>query len=148
MGRRQMTAGGALAAVVLAAAGCGIGSSSARSTTASFFQAFGEGNGREACSLIAPGGARRQVLDALAQSEAQKAAARRGSCDELARALPPKRKTLFGTVVVDPAPSSGGQTVTARFEKESGSPTVPYSVRLNERGGDWKLVSINSGGAP
>jgi hypothetical protein len=145
MGTRQAITAAALAAAALGA-GCGFGSS-AKSTTASFFQALSEGKGRDACSYVAPS-ARAQVLGAMAQGQAQKAAASEGSCDGFARELSSKRKTLFGTVVADPAPSSGGKTVNARFQKEDGSPTVPYSVRLNDRGGDWRVVSVNSGGAP
>ena len=148
MGRRQAKAGAALIAAALAAAGCGIGSSTAKDTTASFFQALGDGNAREACAKLAPGRARMQILSALAHGASQKAAARSGDCDQFVRGLSSKRKTLFGTVIVDPAPSSGGETFTARFEDESGSPTAPYSVRLHKGGDEWKLVSINSGGAP
>jgi hypothetical protein len=136
---------GLIAAAALA--GCSF-SDSARSTTQDFFKAFSEGDGQKACSLIGPGGARVQVLGAMAQGPRQRAAAEQGDCRAFARALNSRRRELFATVIADPAPSSGGKTVTARFELDPKQPVVPYSVRLNKRNDAWKVVSINSGGPP
>ena len=129
-----------------AVAGCSF-SDTAPSTTQDFFKAFGDGDGQKACSLIGPG-ARVQVLGAMAQGPRQRAAAEQGSCADFARALNSRRRQLLATVIADPAPSSGGKTVTARFELDPKRPVVPYSVRLNKFNDAWKLVSINSGGPP
>ena len=144
MGWVQAAAG---VAATLAVAGCGLWASSAKSTTASFFQALGDGNSGEACPLIGPG-AKRQVLTAMAVGREQKAAAASGDCSGFVKALSSRRRKLFGTVIADPAPGSGGKNVTARFETENKSPVTPYFVRLNKINDDWRLVSINSGGAP
>jgi hypothetical protein len=133
--------------IAAALAGCSF-SDSARSTTQDFFTALSEGDGAKACSLIGPGGARVQVLGAMAEGPGQRAAAEQGNCRAFARALSGKRRELFATVIADPAPSSGGKTVTARFELDPKRPVVPYSVRLNEVNDGWKLISINSGGPP
>src|SRR4051812_10352010 len=98
-------------AVAAALAGCSITGSSARSTTQDFFKAFSDGDGAKACSLIAPD-ARVQVLSAMAETPRQRAAAEQGSCRDFARGLRSQRRDLFGTVIVDPAPGSGGETVT------------------------------------
>ena len=133
-------------AVAMVLAGCSITGSSARSTTQDFFSAFSDGDGAKACSLVAPD-SRVQVLRAIAETPGQRAAAQQGSCRDFARGLGPQRRKLFGTVIADPAPGSGGETVTARFELDPKKPVVPYSVRLHKNG-DWKIVSINSGGPP
>jgi len=147
IGGRNGLLGLALGALAIAASGCSF-SSTAASTTQDFFKALGEGDGKKACSLIGPEGARVQVLGAMAQGPRQRAAAEQGSCDQFARALNSRRRELFATVIADPAPSSGGKTVTARFELDPMKPVVPYSVRLNKLNDAWKLVSINSGGPP
>lgn len=137
----------ALSALAMVVSGCSF-SDTAPSTTQDFFKAFSEGDGKKACSLIGPEGARVQVLGAMAQGPRQRAAAEAGSCDQFARALNSRRRELFATVIADPAPSSGGKTVTARFELDPKQPVVPYSVRLNKLDDAWKIVSINSGGPP
>jgi hypothetical protein len=135
-------------ATAAALAGCSIPfSPSARSTTQDFFKAFSDGNGPEACAKV-DRGARAQVLGAMAQGPEQRAAAGRGDCQAFARALSSKRRELFGTVIADPAPGSGGKTVNARFELDPKKPVLPYSVRLHKNSDDWKIVSINSGGPP
>jgi hypothetical protein len=147
IGGRHGHLGLVLSALAIVAPGCSF-SDTARSTTQDFFKALSEGDGNKACSLIGPEGARVQVLGAMAQGPRQRAAAEEGSCSEFARALSSRRRELFATVIADPAPSSGGKTVTARFELDPKQPVVPYSVRLNKLNDAWKLVSINSGGPP
>ena len=144
-GLHRLIVAGLIAAAALG--GCSF-SDTAPSTTQDFFTALSEGDGQKACSLIGPEGARVQVLGAMAQGPEQRAAADQGSCVEFARALNSRRRELFATVIADPAPSSGGKTVTARFELDPKRPVVPYSVRLNKLNDAWKLVSINSGGPP
>jgi hypothetical protein len=138
IGGRHGHLGLVLSALAIVAPGCSF-SDTARSTTQDFFKALSEGDGNKACSLIGPEGA---------QGPRQRAAAEEGSCSEFARALSSRRRELFATVIADPAPSSGGKTVTARFELDPKQPVVPYSVRLNKLNDAWKLVSINSGGPP
>ncbi len=134
-------------AVTLTVAGCGLWATSAKSTTESFYKALGDGNSGEACKLIGPG-ANRQVLGPMAVGGDQKAAAARGDCSGFVKALSSKRRTLFGTVIADPSPGSGGKNLTARFVTEDKNPVIPYWVRLNKVKDDWRIVSINSGGAP
>jgi hypothetical protein len=146
-GVRQGLSGLGVIAVAATVAGCSF-SSTAASTTQDFFKALSDRDGAKACSLIGPEAARVQALGAMAHGPRQRAAAEQGSCVEFARALTPKRRDLFATVIADPAPSSGGKTVNARFELDPKQPVVPYSVRLNKLNDEWKIVSINSGGPP